>query len=232
MSTITTLEPYCYYNDICDIISKIMVLHQDFCRKFDKVTDEELLNLKTKQIRHICEVTEEQTFMLNTSFHTLLKDCLRELNSLMVTIDLDYDYEIYDLRLRVKQTESIVNKIKYYQVGKEEQGKIALNKCLNDLLGFRIYIKGFQHDCEYFDQLCGKLKDDYKIKKMDASKGHYKATHVYFYGESNKYFPWELQIWHPDDFESNDESHTQHKQEYVNWASDYKNSFEENGGDR
>lgn len=232
MSFISEQEPYCYYEDISSIICKIIELHESFCYKFDEMTSEDLLNLKKRQIRHICEVTEERTFMLKTSFHTLLKDCLRELNNLMVAIDLEYDYALYDFRLRVKQHESIINKIKYYQVGKDEQGKISLNKCLNDLLGFRICIDGFQHGCDYFDQICGKLKDRYRIKSMDASKGSYKATHIYFYGESNTNFPWELQIWHPNDFESNDESHTHHKQEYVDWASDYKNSFEENGGDR
>lgn len=226
-------EPYRYYNDICDIICEIIELHKDFCHNFDNMTEEKLLNLNKKQIRHICEVAgEEKTFMLKTPFHTLLKDCLRELNSLTVDIDLDYVFKEYDLRLRVKQNESIVNKIKYYQVGKGGEGSYAINKCLNDLLGFRICIQGFKHDCERFKNLCEKLEDKYKIKYMDASKGNYRATHVYFYGESNKNFPWELQIWHPDDFESNDESHKHHKQEYVDWASDYKNSFEENGGDR
>jgi len=67
---------------------------------------------------------------------------------------------------------------------------------------------------------------------MDGSKGKYRATHIYFYGDNNKNFPWELQIWKPDDFETNEESHKFHKQEYVAWAADYKNSFEEDGGDR
>lgn len=57
------------------------------------------------------------------------------------------------------------------------------------------------------------------------SKGDYRATHIYFYGKSNKNFPWELQIWKPEDYENNYDSHEKHKQEYKKSAKIHKDEF-------
>ncbi len=69
-------EPYCYY-DICKVITDIMQLHKDFSHKFDGMTEQELINLKRKQIRHICEVSlDEKTFILKKPFsHSFKRMC-------------------------------------------------------------------------------------------------------------------------------------------------------------
>ncbi len=98
---------------------------------------------------------------------------------------------------------------------------------MNDLLGFRISLEGFDHECEEFKKMCRIIKKFYKIKYIDSSKGEYKATHIYFYGNNNKFYPWELQIWLPEDFQTNYDSHEKHKQEYIKSASIHKDAFKE-----
>jgi len=192
----------------------------------------ELKNLKKKQIRHITEVTEvinqSALFMITDSFYYLLKKYTERLKFVLAQTDLEYDFSDLDFRARIKEPASIVGKIKYYRVGKTEEGKMAIQKCLNDLLGFRITVDTFEHTNKNFTLLCEYLTHNYPnmITARDASKGDYKATHVYFFGESNKFFPWELQIWKRCDAINNDTSHSLHKQEYTEWAKIYKDSKE------
>ncbi|PJN91001.1 hypothetical protein [Bacillus sp. mrc49] len=227
-SIVTEQVPYCHYNVIEEIVLKIHSMHDEFSRKWKRISRMELLNLNKKQVRHVmCKtIDEREVFILDNSFYSTVKDYITELEELTIETDLDFTYETFDLRLRVKQKESIVNKLKYYQVGKDGNGKYAINKCLNDLLGTRIIIDGFDHNCEQFNELCNDMSKFIKIKKTNASKGDYKATHIYFYGESNNYFPWELQIWNPSDTTNNEISHSLHKQEYTKWAEIYKESIE------
>lgn len=225
--TLTTTPPFSYYNDIQQLIFKIYHLHKEFSNKWLIEEVSESLNLNKKQVRNICTVTDErEVFILENDFYSILKKYTTELEALAVETDLDYFYQDFDLRLRVKQNESIINKLKFYQVAKEGKGRYALNKCLNDLLGFRIIIKGFDHTCQEFDKLCNGILKEIKIKKTNSSKGDYKATHLYFYGVSNRFYPWELQIWNPLDSEKNEKSHALHKQEYKKWAEIYKHSNE------
>lgn len=215
---------------IAELIEKIYVLHNDFSTELSLRKDVEFLNLKKKQIRHVTDVVKEteESFSINNNFYRLLSNYSDSLQHLTVEIDLEYDFADLDLRSRVKQPDSIVNKLKYYRVGKVEEGKIDLIKCLNDLFGFRITLNHFDHNNKYFQELCETLTKQYnkRIVIRDSSKLDYKATHIYFYGESNKYFPWELQIWCSEHVISNDESHKVHKQAYTKWARIYKHSTE------
>lgn len=220
-------EPYCYYFQIRELIRELCEMHERFSHFWLNDAPETPINLKRKEIRHICEVyNQDSTFMLHNNFYTLFNDYLSRLEDLIIETDLDFDYSEYDLRMRVKQNESIVNKIRYYRIGKEGNGKYAIKKCLNDLFGIRIHVPGFQHSDSDFNEMCVELKKEYSIKFRDSSKQDYKATHVYFEGNKNKFFPWELQIWNPNDVEANIQSHEMHKQEYVSWAKVYKESSE------
>src|SRR5690606_27140785 len=175
---------------LLDLIGKIYKLHSDFSTEFSILKDVQLINLKKKQIRDVTSVSDEtELFTINKSFYQLIMGYTERLKKLTYDIELEYDFIEFDLRLRVKQPDSIVNKLKYYRVGKPEQGKIDLNKCLNDLLGFRIIFKQFDHNDEYFKNICEKISQMYsnRVRIRDSSKFNYKATHIYFYGETNKY---------------------------------------------
>jgi hypothetical protein len=220
----TDTKPYCFYDEIKQLIYEIYDIHNNFSGHWIEQHSTYTCNLKKKQVRHV--FLNQDLFILDEDFYSNIKKYLTKLKELIINIDLDYTYNKYDFRSRVKQDESIVNKLKYYQVGKEGRGAYALNKCLNDLLGFRIAVEEFDHDCEIFHNMCLEISSQINIKKINSSKNDYKATHIYFYGESNKYFPWELQIWNPIHVTTNDISHAQHKQEYTKWAKIYKNSKE------
>ncbi|WP_044736534.1 hypothetical protein [Geobacillus kaustophilus] len=225
------VKPYCYYDDVKKLVLDICELHNDFSKKLARSGNFTPVNLRRKLITDVSLVLDDRgVFILDNSFYSLIKNYIYRLEELVIDIDFEFTYKHLDCRLRVKQNESIVNKLKYYRVGKEDKGLYPLNKCLNDLLGFRIIIDDFDHNCVYFDALCESIKAEYKIRKMNASKNGYKATHIYFYGESNTYFPWELQIWNSSDEDQNEQSHRIHKQEYVKWATIYKNSTEFEGG--
>ncbi|MCM3024619.1 hypothetical protein [Heyndrickxia ginsengihumi] len=209
---------------LCTVIHDIMHVHQKFSNEFPRLEE---FNLKKIQVRDILEKIEDSnTHIINNEFYTYLNDYLTKLNRLTRDLDLEYTYSEYDFRIRVKQRESIIYKLGHYNSGKREMGKIPLNKCLNDLLGFRIIIPNFKHECENFQKMCSTIAEYYKIRYRNSSKGEYKATHVYFYGEKNTYFPWELQIWLPEDFEQNYDSHERHKQEYIKSATIHKHAFE------
>ena len=220
------------YKRIKTLIEEIYLLHSDFSTEFSLIKTIEQKNLKKKQIRHVTEVTKINNnsgiFMINDSFYQLIQSYTERLKTIVAKTDLEYDYTDLDFRTRIKEPASIVGKLKFYRVGKQEEGKMAIQKCLNDLLGFRITIHEFEHTSKNFMSICDYLEENYPnmIIARDASKGDYKATHVYFFGESNKYFPWELQIWRKCDSLNNDHSHSLHKQEYTEWAKIYKDSKE------
>lgn len=207
---------------LCGVIYEIIDLHKEYAQQ-----DINNYNLRKTLVNHILEqVDDTDTYIINKDFHTTLKRYLNHVDRLTIETDLDYTYSDLDFRLRVKQHESIVYKVGHYHSGKQEGGKIPLNKCLNDLVGFRVVLSNFNHGCQFFDEMCGYIGKNYRIKYRNSSKGEYRATHIYFYGAGNKNFPWELQIWLPEDHKNNYESHAEHKQEYTKSAKIHKESFE------
>lgn len=115
---------------------------------------------------------------------------------------------------RIKNKNSIRYKIQNYKTEKHEFGKISVNKCINDLFGFRIILE----DEFTYDEIKKFIQDTYhdKYKCIDSSKGDYKATHIYF-KEGNLAFQWELQIWNACDARNNLVSHKKYKQGYTEW---------------
>jgi hypothetical protein len=208
---------------LSSLIYSIAQIHNDFSK--ENVSSNPF-NLKKTLVRDIVEQMDEgDTYQINKKFHNFLNNYLSKVDQLTIDIDLDYTYSEFDFRLRVKQPESIIYKLGHYNSGKQENGKLPLNKCLNDLLGFRVSMPGFKHDCTFFSKLCDFIEKTYKIKYRNSSKGEYIATHLYFYGDSNKNFPWELQIWLPEDYQNNYDSHAKHKQEYIKSANIHKHAL-------
>lgn len=209
---------------LCNLIHELISIHREF-------SDQNILtnnfNLKKTLVRDIVEQVEDaETYIIKKDFYSTLNGYLTKLDELTIDIDLEYTYSTFDFRLRVKQPESIIYKLAHYNSGKQENGKFPLNKCLNDLLGFRIIIPNFIHNCELFSKMCDFIQESYKIRYRNSSKGEYKATHIYFYGDNNKSFPWELQIWLPEDYKSNYDSHARHKQEYIKSAMIHKQALD------
>lgn len=131
------------------------------------------------------------------------------------------DYEIKKLDFisavvteRVKARNSIEYKIDNY-IKNHAEGKIPINKCINDLLGIRIILD----DSISHEDIRDFVANNYpNYKCIDSSKMEYIATHVYIQ-DSNFKFPWELQIWIQEDAEQNKESHKKYKQDYTVWES-------------
>ncbi|MCY0088600.1 MULTISPECIES: hypothetical protein [Bacillus amyloliquefaciens group] len=222
----------CEMESFCDTFYELIIdinnAHKEISTEFHLEKKDDLINLKRKQINHVTHINEENTFSVDSLFLQLISNYREELLLYSAYTDLQNKYKELILRLRTKETTSIVNKLKYYLVGKKEEGKIPINKCLNDLLGFRIHPTFFDHNKNCFQKTCQQLKQIYnnRIDFMDSSKGDYKAFHIYLYGEEWKYFPWEIQIWCLKDRTQNDLSHKDHKQEHKKWAEIYKNSTE------
>lgn len=206
-----------------EIITKLSELHNDFSLHNKHINT---LNLKKRQVRDVMERMEgTNSYVINKEFLTSLKQYIDSLSFLTIEIDFEYTYTDLDFRMRVKQMESIIYKLNHYRVEKREEGSIAINKCLNDLLGFRIVLPNFEHDCNEFNNLCSEIRKLYRIRYRNSSKGKYVATHVYFHGGTNLYFPWELQIWRPENYETNYSSHAAHKQEYIKSAKIHKDAL-------
>lgn len=115
---------------------------------------------------------------------------------------------------RVKQINSIEDKLSRYMDAKHSFGEIPLKKCLNDIFGCRILMDA---DYEYED-ICLNLKKYFSnIKIISRKLGDYNAVHAYFIVGNNQNFIWELQIWNRSFIESNYNSHHKEKQNYTNW---------------
>lgn len=128
-----------------------------------------------------------------------------------------------NVNARVKAPNSIEYKIQNYKSEKHAFGKVPINKCLNDLFGFRIFFDKpvSLSDIENFIDNTYSQGTHYIDKCIDSSKLEYKAVHVYF-REDNFTFPWELQIWCASDVENNFASHKKYKQEYTYWEKQNK----------
>lgn len=133
--------------------------------------------------------------------------------------------EVFELDIgsRIKNRKSIQLKLYRYHA-KEGRGKYPINKCLNDLLGYRLIIHSNNTLEDISKGIQFYVKNNYdliKVKIQNASKQGYKALHIYF-KISNQCFPCELQIWLSSDRVSNEKSHKKYKQEYLDWK-EYEN---------
>ena len=114
---------------------------------------------------------------------------------------------------RIKTSNSVEYKL-YNYMKNHENGKIPVNKCLNDLFGIRMI---FNRNVTY-DEIDGFIKNNFpKLKCIKSIKKDYNAIHIYFENDNNYYFEWELQIWDVLHEESNLVSHNKYKQDYIIW---------------
>ena len=204
------------------LIEEINTFHLNFSINFFSEIDSRM-NLKKKQVRHVLD--EEKNILKD--FLSYIENYSIALNEEIAINEFGYDYSNWDFRVRVKQQESIQNKLKYY-FDDRENGKIALQKCLNDILRYRIVLNNFlEYESEFENKLDERNLNIRKFNHNDASET-YHAYHIYFKNDNNQYFPWELQIWDITKAEENEKSHREHKdkREYLNWAKDYQGDLE------
>lgn len=200
-----------------ELIQKINNLHLKFSNNWLSKTISPY-NLKSTQIRHVFNSDEE----LDESFIQYIdKYCDELFDSLTFEENYNELLDTFPIRSRIKEPNSRIPKLYHYKMNKNEDGKINLNKCLNDLFGFRVWVEDFEHNQETEDQLKKLFLDIKGIKVHNSSKDDYKATHIYFHNGNNKFFPWELQIWRFDDNHTNIASHAKHKQAYTKWPRIY-----------
>lgn len=120
------------------------------------------------------------------------------------------------VEVRVKLKASIEDKIDRYNRG-TLQGKMKVNKCLNDLAGFRIILNPQitrTQAATDFNAACS-IKYGSNLKVTDASKNGYVATHIYLKAD-NLSFPCEVQLWDENDEDENIRMHSLYKEGYNN----------------
>lgn len=215
---------------LLQVINNLNVLHKQHSENWLAKMGS-TYNLKKIQIRDVCgdnKVSEEKRNMeVNLDFIEYMNSYCDGLKHIFFNPFFDYLDEELEVTTRIKHPESRVAKLLQYMNVKSEKGKVNINKCLNDLLGFRVFVENFGHTDESFDLIREGL-DMNNIRIHNSCKGEYRATHIYFNNQNNLYFPWELQIWNYKDDVSNKNSHSVHKQGYTEWASVYRNTvFEE-----
>lgn len=213
-------------NHLIELVRDINTLHKNQSIEwFDGIDN--AYNLKRKLIRDIFLVKEDsdqhEAKSISTDFLKYLNGYCENLNKILSGPEYDFLAPELLTSTRIKDPDSRVAKLMHYMNGKSEKGKVSINKCLNDLLGFRVWLDNFEHG----KLSCSLLKEELKkqgviVRVHDSCKGDYMATHIYFNNENNKFFPWELQIWNYKDHESNIYSHSEHKQGYTKWVKEYK----------
>ena len=202
-----------------ELISRIHELHLSLTEQWREYARDNgiiLFNQKTTKVKHFC--TRRELMESVNGYVTFLKE-RSELES------FNGRFDGYEVTSRIKNLNSIEEKIEDYSNYRKEKGEIGINKCLNDLFGIRITI-----DCEKLvdDEIVSTIQQYgnaifFEDKNVPA-RGNappYKAKHLYFKC-TNEDYRWELQIWRAGDQESNHESHKTHRYMYRGWESDGK----------
>lgn len=201
------------YSTVVDIIKEINELHRVF-----SVSSKEILVYNLK--RNIDNVVTSDG--IDQSFQKLINDYKSEMLGKLTLALLVMQSKFPGIRYMFKQMESIREKLMYYLSEEHEYGKVAINKSLNDFLGFRILV-------DDLEDVYQSLRDDREVSTIVArmylrQKGVYTGLHIYFKNRNNYFFPWELQIWARDHLESNELSHKKHKQKrrYISLPMEYR----------
>lgn len=203
------------YESIVDIIIEINRLHRSF--SFELV-DLLCFNLKKREVSSI--VVNDS---IEGQFQNLISAYKSALNRNIVKV-WDIQNKFTGIRYRIKQAESISEKILYYMSRNHQFGKIPLNKCLNDFLGFRVLVDDLEtvHDSLKIDSRVTSISKMYL--RVD---GNYRGLHLYFKNGNNRFFPWELQIWDKNQSQMNEVSHKEHKQKrkYISLPQNYYDAY-------
>ena len=198
------------FDELKKLIDYIQLVYTDVTDEWMNISNTEI-NLRRSLVSDIEE---------KGTIYKSIMDYVQFLNEKSAGISLNLSSVCsYQVTTRVKTHNSIEYKIQNYMTKQLENGKVPINKCVNDLFGIRIFLE----TPLTFDEVFDFVENAYhgKHKCIDSSKLDYKAVHLYF-RENNRSFPWELQIWNKCDVDSNFASHKKYKQEYTTWEKESK----------
>lgn len=157
-------------NELENLINFILIEFMEFNEKWQKSNYYTKINLKNNLV---CDLLENEK-ILNTIFN--YREFINE-NNIQLIIDFKkFNSENAKINIRTKSKNSIEYKIKNY-IENHENGKIPIEKCLNDLFGIRIICGQkltYEQIKEFINQKYNKLKCIYSLRQ------EYKATHIYF----------------------------------------------------
>ena len=203
------------------VINLLNILMQQYCEINSKWQDQlscECINLKRTYVSDLYHNSDLKNYIL--LYRNYLE--LPYLNIMRII----QENQMTNVTSRLKLINSIEYKIDLY-MNKEGQGHFPINKCLNDLRGFRIILDNaptYQELTQYIDEQHFNSKyDSTSLKCINSTKNdfEYHATHIYI-RIGNKTFPWEIQIWDRKYERKNKISHKRYKQAYTNWESELK----------
>lgn len=193
------------------LINFIQTEYIEFNEKWQNSSYYSKINLKKNTV---CDLLDNE-LVLNTIFN--YREFINE-NNIQLLMDFkQFNSEKAKVNSRAKTKNSIEYKIKNY-IENHENGRVPIEKCLNDLFGIRIICLEeltYEQIAEFINK-----KHEY-LKCIDSSKEEYKATHIYF-KQDNFNFQWELQVWNKIDEINNINSHEKYKQDYVKWEKENK----------
>jgi len=169
------------------------------------------LNMKSKKVEDIYENEDLISYVFN--YRNFVNDYVPSIMSDILSLKF-----ISTVSLRVKAVNSIQYKIKKYK-WEHENGKIAIKKCLNDIIGFRII---FNENIDYIKIKEFIERNHPNLKCIEAIRGEYFGIHIYFGNDDNKKFQWELQVWDKKHQVANLSSHAIYKQDYIKWENKSK----------
>mgnify|MGYP001851981925 CR=1 FL=1 len=193
------------------LIEFIQTEYLHFNKKWQNSNYYTKINLKDNLVIDLSENEE----ILNAVFN--YREFINENNIKLLMAFKQFSTENAKVNIRTKAKNSIEYKIKNY-IENHENGKIPINKCLNDLFGIRIICAEKMGYAQITELIKYKFKN---LKCIDSSKQDYKATHIYF-RQGNFNFQWELQVWNREDEMNNINSHEKYKQDYIKWEKENK----------
>lgn len=214
-----------------DFLRRLAALVEYTDNLYNKVSSDWLEHLEESGMSPVNLKTKKVSDIMNDSS---IRKAVMEYQAYLNDIDLNnlFKHESasdFVICYRIKMQNSIEDKIlRYSSEELHQNGKVPINKCLNDLFGIRVVADvSISHEAiqSYINQKYSHLRC------IDSSKDvqdpikypniKYIATHIYYKGRNdNRLFPWELQVWRKGNSSMNDKSHRLYKQDYTEWESD------------
>lgn len=227
---------------ITNFIDFVDAKYVDINEEWRAINENIGINFRRKNVKDVVFHLKEGEYQINSSFFIETKKYQNFLSEKFLKGELDQEIEnpfsdnFTPALIRTKSHNSIISKVLTYRKRRKEEGAVPINKCLNDLLGYRIiipieYINFDINDLVHNIQLYCDNKCSTRCKVRNSSKpagsGVYKALHINL-DKDNYSFPWEVQIWAKQDSESNYLLHEVHKQDYIQWEMSLSNTTIEN----
>ena len=203
---------------LVDLTTLIVGVHNEVSLKWVQFSEEKGIILFNQKSTRVADIEEKNLMPVIKQYTSFLNSCIE-------VTQFDRTDREFTINNRIKSANSIEEKYDDY-LKREEEGKVSINKCFNDLFGIRAII-----ECDELTHtdICNEMKKaGLKCEKKDEIhkeyNHRYRATHIYF-KRDNRTFNWELQIWRSADEKENQISHTHHRYEYKKWESQTKEAI-------